>query len=161
MLFRVFEHYDDNLCQRDYDNECFICFEYKTATGMNPINLQIQRLYLNNCSCKGPVHNHCLKKWFDSNKTCPICRIKVIENNNATIVIHNYIPLAIYLYAYTKKMSSQFIRGLSVILFVYTLVYFYFMVIKIRYQPNRPYTDYTYATMPITTYQYINEITNE
>jgi len=158
MLFRVFEHYDDNLCQRDYDNECFICFEYKTETDMKPINLQNQRLYFNNCLCKGSVHNDCLKIWFDKNKTCPICRIKVIENNKETIIIHNYIPWAIYIYIYIKKITLRFVRVLSVILFMYTLVEFYFMVIKTRY---RPYTDYTYIPIPIITYQYINETTNE
>lgn len=141
MLYRVFEHYDDNLCLRDYDNECFICFEYKTETGMNPINLQIQRLYLNNCACKGTVHNHCLKKWFDSNKTCPICRIKVIENNNTTMVIHNYIPLGLTIYSYSKEMTLKMVRVMSFIIFFYELIDLYFMVIRNKY---RCYDDYNY-----------------
>lgn len=158
MLYRVFEHYDDNLCERDYDNECFICFEYKTETGINPINLQIQRLYLNNCVCKGSVHNHCLKKWFDSNKTCPICRIKVIENNNATIVIHNYIPWGVTIYSYSKEMSLKIVRVFSIFLFIYALVDLYFTVLRTKY---RQYEDYNYYDIPILSNEFLNETNKE
>ena len=87
MFFNVCEHYDDNqpIVKEHYD-ECFICFEYKTHDENILTTLQKQKIYLNNCTCNGSIHNYCLKIWFDKNKSCPICRIHFIENNNATIV---------------------------------------------------------------------------
>ena len=158
MFYRVFEHYDDNLCARDFDNECFICFEYKSDNGMIPINLQIQRLYLNHCKCKGQVHNHCLKTWFDKNKTCPICRIKAIEHNNATIVIHTYIPWSISIYSYTKEMSLNILRIISFVLFFSILIDFYFKVIMAKY---KRYDDYNYYDIPSLSDDFLNESPKE
>lgn len=145
MLYRIFEHYNERLCEHEYDNECFICFEYKTDNDIRPINLQIQRLYLNNCCCKGPVHVDCLKTWFDKNKTCPICRIKVIENNNATIAIHTYIPWGITIYSFTKDISLKILRIVSVVLFFNAFIDFYFMIIMTKY---KRYEDYNYYNIP-------------
>ena len=122
MLCKVIKHCDEEFRGRDYDNECFICFEYTNETDMNLINLQIQDLYLNTCECRGSVHNNCLKKWFDNNKTCPICRIKVIEYKDENRVIHNYVQLGKTIY-----------RFLSILLFLYALVDLYFMVIRTKY----------------------------
>lgn len=146
MNYRVIEHYHDTSCQRENDNECFICFEYKTVNDIRPINLQKQRLYLNNCICKGSVHNECLKTWFEINKTCPICRIKVIENNKATVFIYNYVPWGITIYSYTKELSLRIVRALSFVLFIYALIDFYFMIIKTRY---KLYDDYNYYHIPM------------
>ena len=153
MFFNVCEHYDDNqpIVKEHYD-ECFICFEYKTHDENIPTTLQKQKIYLNNCTCNGSIHNYCLKIWFDKNKSCPICRIHVIENNNATIVFFNYIPYGISIYIFIKNLSIKFIKLFSIILFFYALIDFYLILITSKYIP---YNDYTYVPIPILANEYI------
>jgi hypothetical protein len=109
MLFRVCEHYEDEPEYND-NRECFICFEYKN----NPIHLQRQEIYVNNCVCNSLVHVHCLKIWVDLYKTCPICRIKVIENNGSTV--NNYIV--------NRNLSQRVIKTIVNFLFLYFFVDF-------------------------------------
>jgi len=157
MYFRVCEHYDNiNLPISTFDpgyqnvNECFICFEYKNEEGIIPIYLNKQSLYLNRCICNGSVHNECLKIWFYKNKTCPICRIKVIENNNATVIIYNYIPYGIIIYTYTKRICLNIIRIFTLFFFIFLVIDFYLVVINNKY---REYNDYTYTPAPILDYE--------
>ena len=157
MYFRVCEHYDNiNLPISTFDpgyqnvNECFICFEYKNDDGIIPIYLNNQLLYLTQCVCNGSVHNQCLKIWFNKNKTCPICRIRVIENNNATVIIYNYIPYGIIIYTYIKKITLTLTRICLFFMFLYVFIDFYLVVIKSKY---RQYNDYTHTAMPILDYE--------
>ena len=140
MLYRVVEHYDDTLCHRDYDNECFICFEYKTEKGATPINLQVQSIYINKCICKGSIHKECLTTWFDRNKTCPICRIKVFETKNNLIVIHKYIPFAIQMFTFIQINTIRVIKYMTTILFLCTLLDFYIILIKTKHDRYDEYT---------------------
>jgi len=156
MSFRLCEHYDINNLPistetgREVVNECFICFEYKNEEGIIPIYLNNQSLYLNQCVCNGSVHNECLKIWFYKNKTCPICRIKVIENNNATVIIYNYIPYGIIIYTYTKRICLNIIRIFTLFFFIFLVIDFYLVVINNKY---RQYNDYTYTPAPILDYE--------
>ena len=129
MLFRVCEHYDDNqqIIQPEY-NECFICFEYKTDNENKPTNLQKQQIYFNNCLCNGAVHNYCLKIWFDKNKSCPICRINVIENNNTTIIIYQYFPCGIQIYSLIKDI--RIIKVFLAMLFFQAFIQFCLIVVE-------------------------------
>jgi hypothetical protein len=155
MYFRVCEHYDyNNLPISTFEshyqyqnNECFICFEYKNDDGIIPIYLNNQSLYLNQCVCNGSVHNECLKIWFYKNKTCPICRIKVIENNNTTVIIYNYIPYGIIIYTYTKRICLNIIRVFTLFFFIFLVIDFYCVVI------NSKYRQYTYTPVPILDYE--------
>jgi hypothetical protein len=153
MLFRVCEHYDEQYYQDTIQcyNECFICFQYKIDSENNPSTLKTHNLYINNCACNGSVHIKCLKIWVDMNKSCPICRIHVIENNNATIIIYNYISLGISIYNFTKNISLKALRVLSVILFIYSLLDLYFISIKTRYAYQN---DYIYVPIPILENKY-------
>ena len=154
MVFRLCEHYYDNnlsIYKSQSDNECFICFEYINDHGITPIYLKTQKIYLNGCICNGSVHNECLKIWFDKNKTCPICRIKVIENNNATIIIYNYIPYGIIIYTYTKRIFLNMIRIVTFFFFLFLLVDFYFIVINIKYRQYN--NNYTYTPIQILDYE--------
>ena len=164
MLFRVCEHYEHNFSKFKQEtlNDCFICFEYKNDDGILPIYLKTQNLYLNGCICNGSVHNECLKIWFNKNKSCPICRIKVIENNNTTIVIYNYIPFGINIYTYTKRMVPDVVKVFSCVLLIFFILDFYFMIDNIKYrQYNDPryndpgYNDYTHTISPILDEEYI------
>jgi hypothetical protein len=145
--FTLCEHYDNNNTF-EIDSECFICFEFKNDNGSIPIKLNSQSLYLNQCVCNGPVHNECLQVWFNKNKTCPICRIKVIENNTATVIIYNYIPLGGIIYAYIKKITLTLSRIFLFFVFLFVFIDFYFVVIKSKY---RQYNDYTRMPIPIPT----------
>jgi len=136
MLFRLCEHYENNcpIYKHDTINECFICFEYKNDNGILPIYLKAQNLYLNECVCNGSVHIECLKIWFNKNKKCPICRIEVIENNNTTIIIYNYIPLGITIYTYTKRFIISVIRVFSCMLVIFLIMDFYFAIVNAKYR---------------------------
>jgi hypothetical protein len=153
MLFRLCDHYNEP--KYEFNNqccsECFICFEYKIDNENNPSTLKTHKLYKNNCNCNVSVHIECLKIWFDKNKSCPICRIHVIENNNETIIIYNYIHWGISIYNFTKNTSLKILRVLSVILFIYSLLDLYFMSIKTRY---------AYVPIPILENKY-GEIFND
>jgi len=155
-FFRVCEHYDNNSpinqsqSQSQSANECFICFEYKNEEGFVPIYLNNQSIYLHQCVCNGSVHIQCLKIWFYKNKTCPICRIRVIENNTATVVIYNYIPWSIVIYTYIKKITLTLSRICACFIFLFILIDFYFVLKKSKY---RLYNDYTYTPLPILDYE--------
>jgi len=152
MLFRLCEHYDNNLPLSDTQSyrECFICFEFKNDNGYIPINLNNQSLYLNQCVCNGSVHNECLQIWYFKNKTCPICRIKVIENNTATVIIYNYIPWGIVMYTYIKKIALTLTRICLFFIMLFIFIDFYFVIVKNKY---RQYNAYTYTPTPILDYE--------
>jgi hypothetical protein len=159
MLFRLCEHYEHNfpIYKQNTINECFICFEYKNDDGFLPIYLKTQNLYLNGCLCNGSVHNECLKIWFNKNKSCPICRIKVIENNNTTIIIYNYIPFGINIYTYTKKLVPEVVRVFSCVLLIFLILDFYFMIDNTKYRQYNDggYNVYTHTLSPILDNEYI------
>jgi len=152
MLFRLCEHYDCNsqIYKSQFDNDCFICFEYINDNGIPPINLKNQQLYFNQCICNGSVHNDCLKIWIYKNKSCPICRIKIIEVDNTSMFIYNYIPCLINIYIFTKKMWIFIIRIITIILFMILLVDLYISIINTRY---RQYNDFTHTSIPILEYE--------
>lgn len=146
MIFRVCEHYDDQNIYEEYYNknyynkECFICFEFKSSDGLNTINLMEQTIYLNNCMCNGSIHEECLKIWFDKNSSCPICREKMIERNNTTIIMFNYIPYGISFYFFIKKITLRILHIILVFMFFQKLIEFYVIVILNRYT-NLPILD--------------------
>jgi hypothetical protein len=152
MIYRLCEHYDNNLPVSTFEtnNECFICFEFKNDDGITPISLNNQPLYLNQCVCNGSVHIQCLKIWFIKNKTCPICRIKVIENNTATVIIYNYIPWGIIVYTYIKKITLTLTRICLFFMLLFVFIDFYLVIMKNKY---RAYNDYTYSPRPILDYE--------
>lgn len=152
MLYRLCEHYNSNsqICISQFDNDCFICFEYKNDDGIIPINLKNQNLYLNQCVCNGSVHIQCLKIWIYKNKSCPICRIRIIEVDNTTMFIYTYIPCLINVYFFIKKMWLYIIRIITIILFMILLMDFYFSIMYTKY---RQYNDFTHTSMPMIEYE--------
>jgi hypothetical protein len=132
MIFKLCEHYSLNdlnelnlndsyeTNEKEQENrleqkECFICFE-NDMNNTTIIDLNDQTLYIKNCSCKGIIHLVCLRKWIDTNRSCPVCRNIVIEINENII----YIPIYIKIYLCIKK-----IRFISSIVFL-MLIYFSF-----------------------------------
>jgi hypothetical protein len=131
MIFRVCEHYDDEqpIYGYYYDKECFICFELKSCKGIKTINLIDQKLYLHSCNCNGPIHNECLQLWYNMNSSCPICRNKMVERNNATIFMFNYLPYGISIYFFIKKVTLRILKIIMVFMFFYKLTEFYLIVL--------------------------------
>jgi hypothetical protein len=128
MYFCTYDHYDENQSKHiiDYEentiSECFICFEIKNIDELEPIKLQKQTLYMRECDCDSYVHKICLKKWFDINKNCPICR-KIIRNNNMIIFIfNNYIPYGANIYLFISSIDKNFYKVLLVYIFVYLII---------------------------------------
>ena len=82
MLFRVTEHYADDLIEniivnnsKVHEDECFICLSVEEDNEICPIKLEGNSIYTRECTCKGFVHKICLAKWYAINKKCPICRL--------------------------------------------------------------------------------------
>jgi hypothetical protein len=139
MIFRVCEHYSEELIYKENcDKECFICFETKSSQGFKTINLTEQTIYLHNCRCNGPIHNECLQLWFNMNESCPICRNKMIERNNATIVVFYYLPYGISFYFFIKNVTLKILHIMLIFLFLHRLIELCF-IIKTRY---KLYDDY-------------------
>lgn len=133
MIFNIFEYYEEECIQEQYNDICFICFEYEIENEIKPINLGNQCFYIKDCVCNGSVHQYCLRKWFDKNKTCPICRIKVIENNKATTIVYHYIPYGLYVYDLCKNIIIVSFKGLCTIVFLYALIDLYVNIITTSY----------------------------
>lgn len=149
MLFRVYEHYNDdyeNIFQEQYNN-CFICFEYKNDFENNPTTLHKQQLYFSNCNCNGTIHNNCLKIWLDINQSCPICRNIIIVKNKNVISILRFIPFGIQIYSFSKKLYNNYVlRFLFVFLFCDLFLKFYLLVFKNIYIFSN---NFTYINTPI------------
>ena len=79
MLFRVMEHYADDLFENISPNEqkaeCFVCLSVDVDNELYPMKLGDNNLYIRKCSCIGFIHKKCLDTWFSMNSKCPICRI--------------------------------------------------------------------------------------
>jgi sulfur relay (sulfurtransferase) DsrF/TusC family protein len=130
MIFRVYEHYDDN--PGDYDvQECFICYDSMDDFQLKPISLKTQSYYNKKCKCDGWTHKKCLDTWYQTQHTCPMCRAVISKNDgksNITITQHSktlgarvlssitnmamyvllfYISLEYYLYCATTKHLSR------------------------------------------------------
>lgn len=57
-------------------NECIICFE--SNSNRNIITLQDINYNKRTCMCIGYIHRICFYKWYNKNKTCPICTKDII-----------------------------------------------------------------------------------
>jgi hypothetical protein len=151
MIFRVYEHYEEPI--QEQQDVCFICFEYLKDNENMPTNLFKQQIYLNNCNCNGSVHNICLKSWFDIYNSCPICRINVIENNSASIIIYNYFPFGLKIYSFIKHTTIRTAKILLFLFFLYTLQDFYLLITTTIFIPYKDF-DYNWDPFP-------NEYCNE
>ena len=134
MIFRVCEHYDEKQ-PTDYDylnKDCFICYEDKTPNGNNVINLINQNVYLNKCTCNGPIHKECLYIWYNINKSCPICRKKMIEKSNNVIILFSYFPYGASIYYMIKIIMLAVLRFIFGLLLIHALIEFNFIIMRAR-----------------------------
>jgi len=144
MLFRVYEHYNDDyepIIQDQY-NDCVICFEYKTNFENKPTSLRKQILYFSNCNCDVAVHKNCLQIWLHKNKSCPICRNNIVVENNKILILQ-FVPSGIQIYSFVKHIYNiTLFRFLLIFLSYHLLIYFNLLVLKTIYIPhNDTYND--------------------
>lgn len=93
MLFRVMEHYTDDLFENivpdKYMDECFVCLSVEGDDELCPMKLGDNNLYIRKCRCVGFIHQTCLDTWVSMNSKCPICRMymkkRIISTAEAVI----------------------------------------------------------------------------
>jgi len=97
MLFRVIDHYADDLFENIVANksdlhneECFVCLSVDFDEELFPMSLESNNVYFTReCNCIGFIHKKCLDEWYEFNQKCPICRLymeKKTTHNLACIV---------------------------------------------------------------------------
>jgi hypothetical protein len=88
--------------------ECFICFEISNQYEKHPSRLNNLQDYIKNCSCDGWIHNICIKKWYKSNETCPICRKKIVFLNfdlqYGIYIIHYFVVTTNSVYVFVQHL---------------------------------------------------------
>jgi hypothetical protein len=113
MIFRVYEHYDDNqpiYSYFDEPKECFICYEDKTELDSCPISLKTQEKYNKSCGCDGWIHNQCLDIWYKKQKKCPICRVIICERKNLVDAVVNVVPYSNQVYLFVCNSFYKITR---------------------------------------------------
>lgn len=132
MIFRVYEHYDDDesLLSQYCNDEieiCFICYEVKTPLELNPTSLRKQ-LYYKHCMCDGLIHNKCLEIWIHKQSKCPICRAILIQPNyskDAFIIMSFYLNKC---RVFTCNLLSRLMKILMYSFLFYAYIEFYVYV---------------------------------
>jgi len=91
MIFRTFDHYYNDDILLNKEDVCFICYDFLNVNE-TPIKLNSKTYYLKNCNCKGFIHKKCFDTWYDTNHSCPVCRILVTKNEDLTkqLLIKNH-----------------------------------------------------------------------
>ncbi len=129
MIFRVYEHYDDEqpLLYQSYGDEidrCFICYEIRTSLELKPTSLQ-NELYYKKCRCDGLIHKTCLKMWICKQHKCPICRTILIQpkcSKNIFIVIAFYFNQCSI---FTRRLLIRLTKIIMYSLLIYAYIEFY------------------------------------
>ena len=86
MIFRTFDHYYNDDILLNKEDVCFICYDFLNVNE-TPIKLNSKTYYFKNCNCDGFIHKKCFDKWYDTNHSCPVCRILVTKNKHLTTQI--------------------------------------------------------------------------
>jgi hypothetical protein len=152
MIFRVYEHYDDNQpinnsC--DKPDDCFICYEFVTNYEPCTISLRCQVNYDKTCGCDGWIHKKCLERWYLNQKKCPICRLAIYERQNTVYSILNITPYANRIYICARNSFYRIVTVFAYVFFVFSVIEFYLSILMKKYQTedkyynqnNVPYSD--------------------
>ncbi len=133
MIFRVYEHYDDDqsiYLNSDIPDMCFICYEFKTELELETISLKSQDIYNKLCNCDGWIHKQCFLLWSRKKHTCPICRQKMFyKTTTLTIPATNMIYYPTRIYLFFCKMSYS----LFYIFLAYSIIEFYISISMTKY----------------------------
>ena len=128
----------------DPDKECFVCFEIKKIEEL-PIRLINQTIFLKTCECDGWIHNSCLESWFTINEKCPICRVKMTNNEFFEFEYIFYIMYIFYVIkTFTSKFCNIIIRLRNFFIFSALIINIYNIVyISNQYKNNTNYQECT------------------
>jgi len=101
MLYRLIEHYDDDLFETIVANkECFVCLSVDFDDELFPMSLENNNIcYTRKCNCIGFIHRKCLDKWYALNQKCPVCRVymkKTTTDNLICIVFRRIYDKSVY-----------------------------------------------------------------
>ena len=156
MYFRAIDHYQDDEDNEDndiiYNNnnnnnnntdnntdninliECFVCYESRNGNEY-PIKLCNQIYYTKLCYCDGFIHKKCLDKWFNKNKSCPVCRNIICENVTLTVSIINNKSFghAFFAFILLKKNIKVMVNYFSLLFFFIFCIEFYLSIIDKRH----------------------------
>jgi hypothetical protein len=130
MLYRVIEHYDtenDFIIESNFkfdnqnEKECFICLDIMLNDD-TPIVLLDQKIYCQTCLCNGWVHNICLKKWYDKNESCPICRGEMFKPVGMREIFIDRNPFIIFVYSTRFHDMLIIIKKLILASFLFCLI---------------------------------------
>lgn len=127
MIFRVYEHYDDN--QTNYLNYdvCFICYDLRSDTENCPTSLKNQVVYYKSCNCDGWIHKQCLEMWYKKQKKCPICRIQITERPSNDVVV-SVIPYTNKIYLFVCNSVNRMTRIFLYCFFLFAIIEFYLCI---------------------------------
>ncbi len=134
MIFRVYEHYDDDQPGNDMYNksqECFICYDIIDDITLKPISLKTQSFYTKLCKCDGWIHKNCLDTWYKKQNKCPVCRATISKNDSRINIITVIIQ-------YSKAFDTRLTLILSriskmtmyILLFYISIEYYLYCVTK-------------------------------
>ena len=119
MIFRTFDHYYNDDILLNKEDVCFICYDFLNVNE-TPIKLNSKTYYFKNCNCDGFIHKKCFDKWYDTNHSCPVCRILVTKNKHLTtqiFVTNSYFSI-------TCSIFFHNISKINKCLFFMFLIYF-------------------------------------
>lgn len=144
MIFRVYEHYDDN--QSNDSNivkpdECFICYELAIDLESYPISLNSQINYNKLCGCDGWIHKQCLDIWYKKQQKCPICRLEIQERTNSFCTVVSLVPYINRVYIFVCKSLSKVATIAIYCFFIYAAIEFYSDVIILKNIKRYKYDD--------------------
>lgn len=134
MIFRVYEHYDDNQPNdmiRVKPDECFICYDLCTETELCPISLRSQINFKKSCGCDGWIHKNCLDIWVKKQKKCPICRLEITEINDSNIVctVVNVVSYSNVIYLSVYNTAHRITIILAYCFLIYAAIEFYLSIV--------------------------------
>jgi hypothetical protein len=147
MIFRVYEHYDDNksdYLSSDLPDVCFICYEFRTDTECCPTSLKTQLIYDKACKCDGWTHKQCLEMWYRKQKKCPICRIEILERPNNTVVVVNVIPYSRRIYLFVCNSLNRMMKFFLYCFFLCAIIEFYLCIAVSKNLLRDNYENYNY-----------------
>ena len=90
MYYSTYSPYTDSLDVIPYYNcMCIICLDDLNGNFdsiMTFRDIIVQSNKNTYCSCNCYCHDGCMTTWIEKNNSCPICRTKIIDYNNATLL---------------------------------------------------------------------------
>jgi hypothetical protein len=138
MLFSNFDpYYNDEISYNrlNPEEDCFICY---AQHGELPIQLDDQEYYVKKCRCLGIVHKSCLDIWYNKSSKCPVCREFIVKKGT----LYSSLPYSITYYLLYERGIKILARTISMIIFSYCLLEFYYSILNTIFIDESEYYEY-------------------